>query len=163
MNSTIDKSGKINKEIGFVLCKNRHTGKFSAGHICEGDTCNVSMMRSIDLCYKKGADIGGNFHTHPYVKKHYTFADPNMYIHDIKKMHEDEDKHIYQEIGIDMKPLLVLPSFPDVLETIDINCGIKKYRTVCVGSDINPGNIECWTVKSNVLDEEIWSKRRNEI
>ncbi len=85
-----------------------------------------------------------------------------MSVYDIRKKFEDEDKQVFQEMGIDMKPALILPSFPDVLSMIDLSCKIKNPKTTCVGSDIHPDSIECWTVKTHMLNKKICNKAKEE-
>lgn len=72
MSSISFKSGDLNKEFGFSLCKFPDHKMVIAGANCEGDKCSVKTRKS--EC-PKGSNRIGTFHTHPDEDNDMSFDD----------------------------------------------------------------------------------------
>lgn len=139
-NTTID-----GKEHGFLLCSDKKE-KLSATKSIVGDN-NLFLKPLKNQCKFK---IQGDFHTHPHAMKAKHFFEKQLGreipIEDVKKGLTDAAKK---------KNLsLTEPSYGDILGTMILDHNSEILGTTCVGTDVEPEKVECWSTKDHVKKED---------
>ena len=133
------------KEHGFLLCSDKKE-KLSATKSIVGDG-HLFLKPLKDQCNFK---IQGEFHTHPHVMKAKQFFDTQLKkdipIEDIKKGLLDAAKKKNLSFSE--------PSYGDILGTMILNHKDEILGTTCIGTDIEPEKIECWSTKDHIKKED---------
>lgn len=129
------------KEHGFLLCSDKKK-RLSATKSTVGDD-NLFLKPLKDQCSFK---IQGDFHTHAHAKNAKKIFDKQLgidiSIEDVKKGLSDAAKK---------KNLsLTEPSYGDILGTMILNHKNEILGTTCIGTDIEPEKIECWSLKDHI-------------
>lgn len=141
----IDNTIEDGKEHGFLLCSGKKE-KLSATRSVVGDN-NLFLKPLKDQCDFK---IQGDFHTHPHANYAKKFFDKQLRreipIEDVKNGLTDAAKK--KNIS------LTEPSYGDILGTMVLNYKKEILGTTCVGTDIEPEKVECWSIKGNVKKED---------
>ncbi len=135
----IKNTRETGKEHGFYMCI-ENDGKLSATDMCIGDECSVDIHKIHAPC--SGKKIQGDFHTHPYledIKKYFNISSFKAYDQLVKSAVEQflEEKRF----------TVTMPSHTDLRNEILGKCAKKTEGTVCIGTDLDEGKIECWTAK----------------
>lgn len=135
-NTTID-----GKEHGFLICSDKKE-KLSATESIVGDN-HLFLKPLKDQCNFK---IQGEFHTHPHAMSAKRFFEKQFKreipIGEIKKGLVDAAKK--KNIS------LVEPSYGDILGTMILNYKNEILGTTCIGTDIEPEKVECWSTKDHI-------------
>jgi hypothetical protein len=130
-------------EHGFLICHDNN-GKLSPSKASIGEKDNINFINIKDQCPFK---IQGDFHTHASVSDVRNFIKEKI---PEEKVSDDVVKDItmklYKENGI----TTTTPSHGDLLGLLVLKGKDKIIGTVCMSSDAEPNNVECWTIKDNV-------------
>lgn len=142
----IRKTAESDKERGFLICADKG-GILSATKSCEGEQCTVALSSLKAQCPFK---IQGNFHTHPHATEAKEYAEGKLG----RKVSLEDAKKVVIGIAKEKNISLTEPSYKDVLGEI-----ISRYMnitlgTTCIGTDIEPEKVECWTTKSKIKEED---------
>ena len=140
----IKKTTLTNKERGFLICSDEE-GKLSATSAsCEGEECEISGLQL--LAFQCPYKIQGDFHTHAGIDKAKKLFETKYN----RKISTEEAKKIISDTAKKIGINVTSPSHGDLLNTL-----IKKYKdidmgTACIGTDIDPNVVECWSIKNDV-------------
>lgn len=141
----IDNTIRDGKEHGFLLCSDKKE-KLSATKSITGDG-HLFFKPLKDQCDFK---IQGDFHTHPHANNAKRFFEKQLGreipIEEVKKGLADAAKK--KNIP------LTEPSYGDILGTMILNHNNEILGTTCIGTDIEPEKVECWSVKDQVKKED---------
>ena len=130
-------------EHGFLICKDNE-GNLSPSIATNGNKHNINFT---DIKYQCPFKIQGDFHTHASVSDLRNFIKEKI---PEEKVSDDVIKDItiklYKENGI----TTTTPSHGDLLGLLVLKGKNKVIGTVCMSSDAEPNNVECWTTKDNI-------------
>lgn len=130
-------------EHGFLICHD-NKGNLSPSKTSIGEKDNINFINIKDQCPFK---IQGDFHTHASVSDLRNFIKEKI---PEEKVSDDIIKDItiklYKENGI----TTTTPSHGDLLGLLVLKGKDKVIGTVCMSSDAEPNNVECWTTKDDI-------------
>jgi len=142
----IGKTIESGKERGFMICIDKE-GTLSATKSCEGDQCRIALSSLKDQCSFK---IQGEFHTHPHAIEAKEYVEDKLG----RKVSLEEAKKVIRGIAKEKNVSLTGPSYGDVLGEIVSRYTNRTLGTTCIGTDIEPDKVECWTTKSKIREED---------
>ncbi len=139
----IQKTIDSGNEHGFLICRD-NKGNLSPSKTTVGEKDNINFMDISSQCPFK---IQGDFHTHASLADMRNFIKENL---PEEKVSEDKIRDItiklYEKNGITTTG----PSHGDLLGLLVLKNKGKIIGTVCMGSDADPKNVECWTTRDNI-------------
>jgi hypothetical protein len=152
----ISKTVSDGDEHGFLICKDNN-GNLSPSLATNGSKYHINFEDIKSQCPFK---IQGDFHTHASVE------DVRNFIKDKipeqgnvpENLLRDITVKLYKENGVSTTS----PSHGDLLGVLVLKKKNKVSGTVCMGSDAEPHNVECWTTRDNIKDEH-YEKANTEI
>ena len=68
----------------------------------------------------------------------------------------EDAKKIVKDMAKDKKVSLTEPSYGDVLGSIISRYTGNTSGTTCIGTDIEPDTVECWTTKSKISEKNFF-------
>lgn len=133
-------------EHGFLICKDEK-GKLSTTQSCQGTECTVSLE---SLKFQCPIKIQGDFHTHPHA------AETKRYLKEQlgRDVELDITKKLIIELAKSKNMALEGLSHGDLLGTIGLRYQDKILGTTCVGTDIKPDEVVCWSTKNGIKEKE---------
>lgn len=151
---SIDSTKKTGKEEGFNMCRDKY-GKLYPGKTCRGKDCEVTIPLARSC--PKNTTIQGDFHTHTSMKlreaiKEDIGREPTT---DKVKIIESilmEKRH--EKIKIKGIISITTPTYTDVLKALSLKCDGDTHGTTCIGYDLEDNEVECWTAKETITDEQ---------
>lgn len=146
----IRKTIDTGKEHGFFLCTN---DKISASEPCVGSECDIPLRNPQLAC--PGKMVQGEFHTHPLIRRYGS-----------KEIIVQRFRDAAKREGLkDVELPINIPSSADITNSILNKCKNIPVSTVCIGSDADPDNVTCWTMKKpkNIIEKfKVCSAARKE-
>lgn len=142
----IRESEETGKERGFLICIDEKD-RLSATKSCEGKKCTVSLYPLKSQCNFK---IQGEFHTHPFAAESVQYAEEKLG----KILPLEEAKNFVKDMAKKKNISLSEPSYGDVLGTIISKYTNNSLGTTCVGTDIEPDKVECWSTKNKITERD---------
>ena len=100
------------------------------------------------LVYQCNFKIQGDFHTHPHITEAKQYVEEKLG----RGVSLEEAKNIIKDKAKAKNVSLTEPSYGDVLGTIVVQYTGNTLGTACVGTDIEPNKIECWTIKNKMTE-----------
>lgn len=154
--SEINKTITDGDEHGFLICKNQD-GKLSPSIPTNGNKYHINFEDIKSQCPFK---IQGDFHTHSSVEDMRNFIKDNLPEEDVSEnLLRNMTIKLYQENGIST----TTPSHGDLLGVLVLKNKGKVDGTVCMSSDAEPKNVECWTTKDNIIRDNHYKRANVEI
>ncbi len=148
---------KDGDEHGFLICRDNN-GDLSPSIATNGNKYHINFTDIKSQCPFK---IQGDFHTHASVEDMRNFIKDK--IPEEGKVSENVIRDItlklYEENGIST----TTPSHGDLLGVLVLKGKNKIMGTVCMSSDAEPHNVECWTTKDNTIYDHHYERANNEI
>jgi hypothetical protein len=141
----IRKTIETGKERGFLICKDEKD-RFSVTKPCEGKECTVALSSLKSQCNFK---IQGDFHTHPHATEAKEYVEEKLG----KRVSLEEAKSIIKDMAKIKNISLTEPSYGDVLGAIASQYTGDTLGTTCIGTDIEPNKVECWSTKNQITEE----------
>ena len=144
-------------EHGFLICKDNN-GNLSPSIATNGSKYHINFTDIKSQCPFK---IQGDFHTHASVEDMRNFIkdkipeEVNVPENTIRNM----TIKLYNENGLSTTS----PSHGDLLGVLVLKKKGKVSGTVCMSSDAEPYNVECWTTKENVINDDHYERASVEI
>lgn len=136
------------KEHGFLICSDKKE-KLSATKSVKSISGDDNLFLE-PLKYECDFKIQGDFHTHTHANNAKRFFEKQLGreipIEDIKKGLKDAAKK--KNIS------LTEPSHGDILGTMILNYKSEIVGTTCVGTDVEPEKVECWSIKDRIKKED---------
>lgn len=142
----IRKTIETGKERGFLICIDEKE-KLSATRHCEGTECTVSLESLKHQCPFK---IQGEFHTHPYATEARTYVKEKFR----RDVSSEEAKNIVLDMAKKKNISLIEPSYRDFLGTMTRRYENETLGTTCIGTDVIPDKVECWSTKDKITEED---------
>ncbi len=154
----ISKTITDGNEHGFLICHDKN-GNLSPSNSSNGEKNNINFIDIKDQCPFK---IQGDFHTHASASDVRDFIKENIpeekgIIRD--SLIRDITVKLYKENGIST----TTPSHGDLLGLLVLKGKGKIAGTVCMSSDAEPNNVECWTTKENVINNNHYKRANVEL
>ena len=133
-------------EHGLLICSDEK-GKLSTSNSLKGEQHRIFLKSLKDQCKFK---IQGEFHTHPHA------TEAKIYIEEkFGRMVQLEDaRKIVLDIAKKKNVSLTGPSYGDTLGTIMLRYGKDTLGTTCIGTDLEPDKVECWSTKNSVTEDD---------
>lgn len=141
----IDNTTRDGKEHGFLLCLDKKE-KLSATKSITGDG-HLFFKPLKNQCNFK---IEGDFHTHPHANNAKRFFEKQLR----REIPVGEVKDGLKDAAKKKNIPLTEPSYGDVLGTMILNHKNEILGTTCIGTDVEPEKIECWSVKDHIKKED---------
>jgi len=141
----IDNTTKDGKEHGFLICSDKNE-KLSTTKSITGDG-HLFFKPLKSQCNFK---IQGDFHTHPHANNAKRFFKKRLG----KEIPIEEVKEGLKDAAKKKNIPLTEPSYGDILGAMILNYNNEILGTTCVGTDIEPEKVECWSIKDRIKKED---------
>ena len=138
----INNSKKDGKEHGFLLCSDKKEKLYATTSIV-GEEDNLFFKPLKNQCKSK---IQGEFHTHPRAMTAKKFFDNQLG----RDLPIEEVRNGLIDAVKKRNISLTEPSYGDILGTMILNHKNEMLGTTCIGTDIYPEKIECWSTKDHI-------------
>ncbi len=144
-------------EHGFLICKDNN-GNLSPSGATNGNKYHINFSDIKSQCPFK---IQGDFHTHSSAEDMRNFIKNNIPEEGniSENVIRDITVKLYKENGIST----TTPSHGDLLGVLVLKNKNKIDGTVCMSSDAEPQNVECWTTKDNMIQDNHYKRANAEI
>lgn len=142
----IGKTTENGKERGFLICTDKE-GVLSSTKSNEGEQGMVSLRSLKNQCPFK---IQGEFHTHPHATEAKEYVEEKLG----RKVSLEDAKKVVLDIAKEKNVSLTEPSYGDVLGVVVSRYMNNTLGTTCIGTDIKPEKVECWTTKGEITEED---------
>ena len=147
----IQKTIRNGNENGFLICSDNQ-GNLSPSKAATGEKDHINF---IDISTQCPFKIQGDFHTHASVSDMRDFIKEKL---PEEKVSEDAIRDmtikLYKENGITTTG----PSHGDLLGLLVLKNKGKVLGTVCMSSDAEPNNVECWTTRDDAINNDHYQR-----
>lgn len=141
----IDSTIRDGKEHGFLLCLDKKE-KLSPTKSITGDG-HLYLKPLKDQCNFK---IQGDFHTHPHAANAKHFFEKQLR----REIPIEEVKNGLINAAKKKNISLTEPSYGDILGTMILNHKNDILGTTCIGTDVEPEKVECWSTKEHIKKKD---------
>ena len=142
---------KNGNEHGFLICSDNQ-GNLSPSKAAIGEKDHINF---IDISTQCPFKIQGDFHTHASVSDMRDFIKEKLPEEKVSEAAiRDMTVKLYKENGITTTG----PSHGDLLGLLVLKNKGKVVGTVCMSSDAEPNNVECWTTKDDIINDDHYKR-----